>query len=184
MFIWICITKNKTKMKKILYLLIILFFTSFNSFVQAQKYDWKTMKPDQRKVIIQNMSPRERKTVLQEFRENMMVSSLAVPQNTQGDFKTLYSEYQEKQNSIKSKFKSGGDYENMSDEEAKKQLNESFEVGQQLLDNRKIYAEKFLKVIKPQQVLQMYHTEGKMRSKIIEKKQDEPQDPSSQRRRP
>jgi hypothetical protein len=171
-------------MKKILYLLIILFFTSFNSFVQAQKYDWKTMKPDQRKVIIQNMSPRERKTVLQEFRENMMVSSLAVPQNTQGDFKTLYSEYQEKQNSIKSKFKSGGDYENMSDEEAKKQLNESFEVGQQLLDNRKIYAEKFLKVIKPQQVLQMYHTEGKMRSKIIEKKQDEPQDPSSQRRRP
>jgi hypothetical protein len=184
MFIWICITKNKTKMKKILYLLIILFFTSFNSFVQAQKYDWKTMKPDQRKVIIQNMSPRERKTVLQEFRENMMVSSLAVPQNTQGDFKTLYSEYQEKQNSIKSKFKSGGDYENMSDEEAKKQLNESFEVGQQLLDNRKIYAEKFLKVIKPQQVLQMYHTEGKMRNKIIEKKQDEPQDPSSQRRRP
>jgi hypothetical protein len=171
-------------MKKILYLLIILFFTSFNSFVQAQKYDWKTMKPDQRKVIIQNMSPRERKTVLQEFRENMMVSSLAVPQNTQGDFKTLYSEYQEKQNSIKSKFKSGGDYENMSDEEAKKQLNESFEVGQQLLDNRKIYAEKFLKVIKPQQVLQMYHTEGKMRNKIIEKKQDEPQDPSSQRRRP
>ena len=171
-------------MKKILYLLIILFFTSLNSFVQAQKYDWKTMKPDQRKVIIQNMSPRERKTVLQEFRENMMVSSLAVPQNTQGDFKTLYSEYQEKQNSIKSKFKSGGDYENMSDEEAKKQLNESFEVGQQLLDNRKIYAEKFLKVIKPQQVLQMYHTEGKMRNKIIEKKQDEPQDPSSQRRRP
>ena len=171
-------------MKKILYLLIILFFTSFNSFVQAQKYDWKTMKPDQRKVIIQNMSPRERKTVLQEFRENMMVSSLAVPQNTQGDFKTLYSEYQEKQNSIKSKFKSGGDYENMSDEEATKQLNESFEVGQQLLDNRKIYAEKFLKVIKPQQVLQMYHTEGKMRNKIIEKKQGEPQDPSSQRRRP
>ena len=130
------------------------------------------------------MSPRERKTVLKEFRENMMVSSLAVPQNTQSDFKTLYSEYQEKQNSIKSKFKSGGDYENMSDEEAKKQLNESFEVGQQLLDNRKIYAEKFLKVIKPQQVLQMYHTEGKMRNKIIEKKQDEPQDPSSQRRRP
>ena len=171
-------------MKKILYLLIILFFTSFNSFVQAQKYDWKTMKPDQRKVIIQNMSPRERKTVLQEFRENMMVSSLAVQQNTQSDLKTLYSEYQEKQNSIKSKFKSGGDYENMSDEEAKKQLNESFEVGQQLLDNRKIYAEKFLKVIKPQQVLQMYHTEGKMRNKIIEKKQDEPQDPSSQRRRP
>lgn len=184
MFIWICTIKTKTNMKKILFLLITLFLTSQNSFAQAQKYDWKTMKPDQRKQIIQKMSPQERKSVLQEFRENMMVSTLAVPQNTQGDFKSLYSEYQEKQNLIKSKFKSGSDYENMSDDEAKKQLNESFEVGQQLLDNRKMYSEKFLKVIKPQQVLQMYHTEGKMRSKIIEKKEDGQGNPSTQRRRP
>ena len=118
------------------------------------------------------MSPQEKMSLLKQFRENMMVSELDVPQTDQPEFKTLYAEYQEKQNSIKSRFKPSEDYENMSDEEATKQLNESFDVGQQLLDNRKIYAQKFLKVLKPQQVLQMYQTEGKMRSKILDKKQD------------
>lgn len=171
-------------MKKILILLITMFLTVPFSLATAQKYDWKTMKPEERKQMIQKMSPQEKKTALQEFRENIMVSTLAVPQNTQGDFKSLYSEYQDKQTAIKSKFKSDTNYDNMSDEDAKKQLNESFEVGQQLLDNRKIYAEKFLKVIKPQQILQMYHTEGKMRNKIIEKKEDGSGNPGSQRRRP
>jgi hypothetical protein len=171
-------------MKKILFLLMTLFLTTQNGFAQAQKYDWKTMKPDQRKQIIQKMSPKERMSLLQEFRENMLVSTLDVPQNTQDDFKTLYAEYQEKQNQIKSKFKADHDYENMSDEEAKNQLEESFEIGQQLLDNRKIYADRFLKVIKPQQLLQMYQTEGKMRNKIIDKKQDGQRNPNPQRRRP
>ena len=130
------------------------------------------MKPEQRKEVIQKMSPQEKMSLLKQFRENMMVSELDVPQTDQPEFKTLYAEYQEKQNSIKSRFKLSEDYENMSDEEAKRQLNESFDIGQQLLDNRKIYAQKFMKVLKPQQVLQMYQTEGKMRSKILDKKQD------------
>lgn len=159
-------------MKKILLLLIAVFSGSQLSFAQEQKYDWKNMKPEQRKEVIQKMSPQEKMSLLKQFRENMMVSELDVPQTDQQEFKTLYAEYQEKQNSIKSKFKSSEDYENMSDDEAKRQLNESFDIGQQLLDNRKIYAQKFMKVLKPQQVLQMYHTEGKMRSKILDKKQD------------
>ena len=159
-------------MKKILLLLIAVFTGSQLSFAQEQKYDWKNMKPEQRKEVIQKMSPQEKMSLLKQFRENMMVSELDVPQTDQPEFKTLYAEYQEKQNSIKSRFKPSEDYENMSDEEATKQLNESFDVGQQLLDNRKIYAQKFMKVLKPQQVLQMYQTEGKMRSKILDKKQD------------
>ena len=159
-------------MKKILLLLIAVFTGSQLSFAQEQKYDWKNMKPEQRKEVIQKMSPQEKMSLLKQFRENMMVSELDVPQTDQQEFKTLYAEYQEKQNSIKSKFKSSEDYENMSDDEAKRQLNESFDIGQQLLDNRKIYAQKFMKVLKPQQVLQMYQTEGKMRSKILDKKQD------------
>lgn len=86
----------------------------------------------------------------------------------------------EKQNNIKSRFKPSEDYDNMSDEEATKQLNESFDVGQQLLDNRKIYAQKFFKVLKPQQVLQMYQTEGKMRSKILDKTRRALQQPAEQ----
>ena len=159
-------------MKKILLLLIAVFTGSQLSFAQERKYDWKNMKPEQRKEVIQKMSPQEKMSLLKQFRENMMVSELDVPQTDQPEFKTLYAEYQEKQNSIKSRFKLSEDYENMSDEEAKRQLNESFDIGQQLLDNRKIYAQKFLKVLKPQQVLQMYQTEGKMRSKILDKKQD------------
>ena len=159
-------------MKKILFILITVITGSQLSYAQEQKYDWKKMKPEQRKEIIQKMSPQEKMSLLKQFRENMMVSELDVPQNDQTEFKTLYAEYQDKQNSIKSRFKPSEDYDNMSDEEATKQLNESFDVGQQLLDNRKIYAQKFLKVLKPQQVLQMYQTEGKMRSKILDKKQD------------
>ena len=159
-------------MKKILLLLIAVFTGSQLSFAQERKYDWKNMKPEQRKEVIQKMSPQEKMLLLKQFRENMMVSELDVPQTDQPEFKTLYAEYQEKQNSIKSRFKLSEDYENMSDEEAKRQLNESFDIGQQLLDNRKIYAQKFMKVFKPQQVLQMYQTEGKMRSKILDKKQD------------
>lgn len=171
-------------MKKILFLAITLLFATQNIFAQNQKYDWKKMKPEERKQTIKNMSPQERLQTLQQFRENVIVSELALPENAQTDFKLLYSEYQNKQNEIKNKFKSNNDYENMSDEEAKKQLNESFEVGQQLLDNRKVYCEKFMKVIKPQQVLQMYQTEGKMRNKILDKKQDGQRNQSPQRRRP
>ena len=170
-------------MKKILLLLIAVFTGSQLSFAQEQKYDWKNMKPEQRKEVIQKMSPQEKMSLLKQFRENMMVSELDIPQTDQLEFKTLYAEYQEKQNSIKSRFKLSEDYENMSDEEAKRQLNESFDIGQQLLDNRKIYAQKFMKVIKPQQVLQMYQTEGKMRNKILDKK-DGQSKKSPQSRRP
>lgn len=170
-------------MNKILFLAITLFFTQ-NTFAQVQKYNWKAMKPEERKQLIQKMSPQERMATLQEFRENMMITELELPTNAQDDFKALYSEYQNKQNEIKSKFKSSDNYENMTDEEAKKQIDESFEVGQQLLDNRKVYCEKFMKIIKPQQVLQMYQTEGKMRNKILDKKQDGRGNPSPQRRRP
>lgn len=170
-------------MKKILFLAIILFFTAHNTFAQAQKYDWKKMKPEERKQIIQNMTPQQRMSTLQQFRENMMMTELDLPKNTQEEFKKLYTEYQAKQNDIKSKFKTSDDYETMSDEEATRQLDKSFEIGQELLDNRKIYCKEFMKVIKPQQVLQMYQTEGKMRKKILDKK-DGQGNPSSQRRRP
>ena len=171
-------------MKKTLLILMILLIASTNSFAQEQKYDWKKMKPEQRKELIQNMSPDERMKLLKQFRENMMVEELEVAEDEQAEFKKLFAEYQEKQNEIKKKFKTSEDYDNMSDEEAKQRLNESFEIGQQLLDNRRIYSQKFMKVIKPQQVLQMYQTEGKMRNKILDKKQDGSGNTNPQRRRP
>ena len=170
-------------MKKLL-LTVTILFAGFSAFGQVQKYDWKNMKPEQRKNVIKQMSPKDRMNLLHQFRENMMVSTLDVNQSNEEEFRKLYAEYQAKQNQIKSRFKAKDNYETMTDEEAKRELEKSFEVGQQLLDNRKIYAQKFLQFLKPQQVLEMYQTEGKMRSKIIDKKQDGSSPTLPQRRRP
>lgn len=169
-------------MKKILAAIGFILAVQF-SFAQQLTYDWKSMKPEQRKEVIQKMNPNERKALLKEFREKMIVSELGVPQNSQPEFLNLYTEYQNKQNEIKSKFSANENYDTMSDEEATKQLNQSFEVGQQLLDNRKNYAQKFIKVISPQQVLKMYQTEGRMRNKILDKKEDGSRNSGTQRRR-
>ena len=60
--------------------------------------------------------------------------------------------------------------ENLSDEEAKVKLEQSFEVGQQLLNNRKVYAEKMQKIISPQKVLKLFQSEGMMRDKMNERR--------------
>ena len=169
-------------MKKLAAVLTLILAVQI-SFAQQFGYDWKSMKPEQRKEVIQKMNPEERMALLKEFREKMIIAELEVSPHNQAEFKNLYSEYQDKQNEIKSKFMPNENYENMSDEEAVMQLNQSFEVGQQLLDNRKEYAQKFMKVISPQQVLQMYQTEGKMRNKILDKKQNGHRNSSPQRKR-
>lgn len=163
---------------------VALTFGIQRGFAQQQSYDWRGMKPEQRKEIIQKMNPAQRMTLLQEFREKMIISELDLPENSQPEFKTLYAEYQKKQNDIKAKFSPQENYSGISDQEAIRELDRSFEVGQQLLDNRKDYAQKFMKVISPQQVLQLYQTEGKMRNKILDKKQDGPRNSTPQRRRP
>jgi hypothetical protein len=37
-------------------------------------------------------------------------------------------------------------------------------------NNRRTYADKFLKILTPQQVLKLFQTEGKMREKLLDKK--------------
>ncbi|MDR2204649.1 MAG: hypothetical protein LBE36_00575 [Flavobacteriaceae bacterium] len=139
---------------------------------QKKTYDWKNMSPEKRQEIISKMSPEERTKLLREFREDMMLSGLQIPQEKQDDFKRLYAEYQEKQRDIKDQFHRSENYDSLTDEEARKELNESFELGKQLIENRKLYAEKFLKILTPQQVLQMYQTEGKIREKVLDRKHD------------
>lgn len=154
--------------------------------VNAQQHslDWNSMKPEKRKEIIHNMKPEERLKLLKEFREKMIVSELKVSPEVQTEFKDLYSQYQSDQNEIKMKFKLNEDYDNMSADEAKNQLNQSFKVGQQLLDSRRNFVPKFMKLISPQQVLKLYQTEGKMRTKILDRKQDGSRSPNADYKRP
>ncbi len=154
-------------LNKIITILSVLVF----GFSNAQEIkNWRNIKPEQRKEIIEKMTPEQRVELLKNLRENMLVDDLEVPQEKQEEFKTLYNEYQESQREIKERFKTSTDYEKLSEEEAKRELEQSFVVGQQLLDNRKRYAEKFQRMMRPQQVLQMFQNEGMMRSKMMDRK--------------
>ncbi len=166
-------------MKKIILLTLLSFF----GFSQAQNLaqGFNQMTPEKRKEIINKMSPEERSKLLKEFRANMMVDELDIPENSEQEFRKLYSEYLDQQKEIKSRFIRTDDYNSISDEEAKQRINQSFEVGQQLLNNRKEYAGKFMKICKPQQVLKMYQTEGMIRDKMMDRKSERSQNTNRKR---
>lgn len=159
--------------------LISIALIGFIGFLNAQDVkNWRSMKPEQRQELINKMSSEEKINLLRTFRQRMMIDELEVPEAKQEEFKTLYDEYQESQTKIKGKFQPNPNYNTMTDQEAKAELEKSFIVGQELLNNRKKYAEKFQKVVKPQQVLEMFQSEGKMRNRVIDRKSD------NQQRRP
>lgn len=151
---------------------VFLLFLSMGSLMFSQKLtsdNWKRISENERKELIKKMSPDERKALLKEFREKMMISELEVPKENEVEFRDLYTEYQESQKQIKNKFTPKETYDELSEEEAKAELERSFIIGQQLLDNRKKYSQKFQRLIKPQQVLELFQTEGKMRDQLNER---------------
>lgn len=134
--------------------------------------EWQSMNMKERKEAVSNMSVKDRSVFLQNIKQNIVIDDLDIPKEKQDEFKKMYAEYQNNQKQIKEKFHVDKNLDNLSDDEAMKRLNQSFEVGQQLLDNRKTYADKFLKILTPQQVLTLFQTEGKMRDKMLDKKND------------
>ncbi|WP_449400077.1 hypothetical protein [Chryseobacterium wanjuense] len=156
-------------MKKILFTLFIIYGFGLNA--QRTDYDWKKMElPKQRKEVINNLSPEERKALLTKFRNNMVMDNLDIDPSDKAEFTDIYNEYLESQKQIKSQFNSNFNPEALSDEEAKAKLQQSFEVGQKLLDNRKKYADKMQQVIPCQKVLKLFQSEGMMRDKMNERK--------------
>lgn len=155
-------------MKKILFAFLIIYGFGLNA--QRTDYDWKKMDPKQRKEVINNLSPEERKDLLKKFRNNMIMESLNVDPGDKAEFTQLYNEYLESQKQIKSQFNSSFDPETLTDDEAKAKLQQSFEVGQKLLDNRKKYAEKMQQVIPCQKVLKLFQSEKMMKDKMDERK--------------
>lgn len=157
-------------MKNLVYLFIFLF--SFVT-IYAQENnnpDFKNMTLEQRREYIRKMPVEQRKKLMEDVAVMMTIRDLQVPEEKQEAFKKLLNEYHTSQKSIKNNFRPNLGKENLSDADAKKTLYQSFDLGQQLLDNRKIYAEKFLKILTPQQVLRLFNQEGRLREKIIEKR--------------
>lgn len=134
--------------------------------------EWKTMNMQEKRAAVSNMSSKDRSVFLQKMKENIVIDDLDISKDKEDEFKALYAEYQNNQKQIKEKFYVDKNLDNLSDDEATKRLNQSFEVGQQLLNNRRTYADKFLKILTPQQVLTLFQTEGKMRDKVLDKKND------------
>ena len=132
--------------------------------------EWRTMNNQEKREVVNNMSTKERSIFLQKMKENIVIDDIDISADKQDEFKALYAEYQTNQKQIKEKFLVENNIANLSDEEATRRLNQSFDVGQQLLNNRRTYADKFLKILTPQQVLKLFQTEGKMREKLLDKK--------------
>lgn len=125
----------------------------------------------EKKAALQNMTSEQKMNLLQSFKQNMMEEELEITEDNKQEFSSLYLEYQSSQKNIKSVFQPRKDFENLTEEEAIKELDASFDIGQKLLDNKRIYAKKFQKIMKPQQVLQMFDNEGRMRSKVRDRNQ-------------
>lgn len=132
--------------------------------------NWNQLDKEERHQMIKNMNPRERSQFMQTVKEDIILDELNIPKESQEEFKEIFKQYTLSQKQIKDKFKGTIDIEKLSSDEAKQKLDESFEVGKQLLNNRQLYADKFLKILTPQQVLKFFQTEGKVRDKIIDKK--------------
>ena len=154
----------------------IIIASLFISFVlnaqETQRPDFKNMSPEQRKEYIKQMPPEQRGKLMENAIVNMTIRNLMVSEEKQDAFKKLLKEYHESQRAIKDNFKSNFSKDNLSDADAKKTLEQSFELGQQLLDNRKLYADKFLKILTPQQVLKLFSQEKKMHEKMMEKRKE------------
>ncbi|SFI29907.1 hypothetical protein [Halpernia frigidisoli] len=143
------------------------FFLFACKFSEAQRTSLLKMGLQERRTEINKMSQKEKSDALKQFKEDLVLSELQIPDDQKDNFVTVYNDYQAKQKLIKNKFKAQRDFNSMTEDEASSELDNSFEVGQQLLDLRKEYAEKFSKIIKPQKVLQLFQTEGMMRSKMM-----------------
>ena len=158
-------------MKKLTYLFALLLAFSFAKAQETPKSDFRTMSPEQRRELIRKMTPEQRHQLMEDAAVIMAIKKLQVPAEKQDAFKKLLIEYNQSQKNIKNKFKEDFSKENISDAEAKNLLTQSFQLGQELLDNRKIYADKFLKILTPQQVLKLFSHEGKMRENFMERRE-------------
>lgn len=117
-----------------------------------------------------NMSFAEKKQLIRQYREAILIDDLKIPENSQENFKKIYREYQEKQHKIRAEFNNNFDIEHLTADEAKQKLEESFKIGERLLENRREYAAKLQSVLTPQQILKMFQNEGQLREKMIERK--------------
>lgn len=156
------------------YLVVILIFLGFYS--QAQFTHSLTESNGNREEIRENKenvkSSKQRRGWEQQNKQRLMEELEISKNEDQQKFEELYDEYNDNQNRIKRKFRPNRNYDQLSDREAKQQLDDSFRVGEELLQNRRRYSQEFQKVLKPQKVLKMFEHESRMRNKMMNRREE------------
>lgn len=128
----------------------------------------------QRKEYINSLTPQQRRDLIRQYRENYMMQDLHVSGSDREKFSNIYNRYQQDQRKIKEEFNPNFDPQKLSDDEARQKLEQSFITGQKLLENRRKYANEMQTILSPQQILQMFRNEGRMRDKFRENLEKRP----------
>lgn len=115
------------------------------------------------------LSPEEKRQLIWQHRENMLIHELKIDKKDLETFKKIYRNYLEEQRKIKDDFNPKLDIDKLSDSEASNQLEKSFQVGQKLLNCRIKYAKEFQKTLTSKQVLKVFHIESVFKNKMMKK---------------
>lgn len=160
-------------MKKLIYtFLFSLLFTGLTSAQDQMQMQLKNASPEKRKELINKLSPEQKKELYRNYRKNAMMEELKIREEDQEAFGKLYSEYQDSQRRIKERFDGNFNPDQLSDAQAQQKLEESFRYGEELIENRREYARRMQKVVKPQQVIKMFRAEGQMRDKMLDRRME------------
>lgn len=87
-------------------------------------------------------------------------------------FWAINNEYEAERRSIKQQYQSGGNMEAMSDAEAEKQLRQHLKMEEKLLNLKKSYIERFLKVVPARKVVLFQKADKEFRLELLRKVRD------------
>lgn len=155
-------------MKKILNKLVLFSVMTFGVLATAQKNE-NGQNKEETKQMLKNMSPEERKKLFEKVKIERVINELAIPAEKQNEVRQLFTEYSNAKRAIIKSYKPNANIEQLSEQDAKKRITEGLEVMQKVLDNRKLYTDKFLKILSPHQVLKIFKIEQQMKEEFDRK---------------
>lgn len=109
---------------------------------------------------------------LQEARVNFLVNKMKLSGTQEQEFRSLYSEYENSRSEILKSFRSKFSREDLSEEEARKKIYEGFDLSEKLLENKRSYADRFLKIVTAVQLDEMFRLEKAIGRHVMEKKRE------------
>ncbi|WP_176589977.1 hypothetical protein [Elizabethkingia argenteiflava] len=120
----------------------------------------------------ENKYPKKEDRMNNYFSARMAIlkESLGLSEEQKAPFSQIYSDYEESQMFVIREYKEKFGRKDLSQEETRERIYRGFDVSQKLLNNKRTYADRFLKVLTPKQLEKMFEMEKRMGKKIMRKK--------------